>query len=51
LKESDVRGMGWPVCIGAAAWLAENGDGVIRVTDYGWLVSESKEVKLLLPND
>jgi hypothetical protein len=51
LKLSDIQGMGWPVAIGAAVWLAEIGEGVVHATDCGWFVPDNGGARLLLPDD
>ncbi|MEO7092919.1 MAG: hypothetical protein ABI175_06695 [Polyangiales bacterium] len=48
LTAGDVRGMGWPVAMAAAAALARASDGVIRADDEGWLEPKGKELTPLL---
>ena len=48
LKQSDLNTMGWPVAIAAAAWIAEQGQGLIHAQTDGWLRPTPKEVKRLL---
>lgn len=45
LSPSDLRGMGLPVCIAAAAALAKAGDGLLRVEGDGWLEPKGKDVE------
>lgn len=37
--------MAWPVGVGAAAWLAAQGSGVLFAQGAGWLVPTAKEVR------
>lgn len=37
LKQMHADGMGTPLTYAAAAWLAELGDGLVRVDEQGWL--------------
>ena len=48
LKASDARSMGWPVGIAAAAWIAEEGGGLIQADGQGWLAPSGDEVEFLL---
>jgi hypothetical protein len=48
LKQSDANGMGWPVAIAAAAYLADNGNGVVCADGEGWMEPTAKEVSVLL---
>jgi hypothetical protein len=48
LKASDFRGMGWPVSVSAAAWLAEMSRGLIRDDAGRWMVPEEKDVTFLV---
>ena len=48
LKPTDADGMGWPLAIAAAAWLATQGDGLIHAEGDGWLEPTRKEVRPLL---
>jgi hypothetical protein len=47
LKQSDADGMGWPVAIAAAAYLADKGKGVVH-DGQGWLQPTAKEVHILI---
>jgi hypothetical protein len=51
LKMSDTEGIGWPVAIAAAAFLAERGAGLIQADNEGWLAPRGREVEHLLDND
>jgi hypothetical protein len=48
LKQTDADGMGWPVAIAAAAFLAEKGEGVVYADGEGWMEPTAKEVSILL---
>jgi hypothetical protein len=48
LKASDADGMGWPICIAAAAWIAARGDGLVNAEGEGWLEPTPKEVRPVL---
>jgi hypothetical protein len=41
------RTMAWPVGVGAAAWLAEHGHGVLFAAGAGWFAPTAREVRLL----
>lgn len=47
LKLSDTEGLGWPVAISAAAWIAEYADGIVYNENDRWLLPTEKEVKFL----
>lgn len=48
LKQSDADGMGWPVAIAAAAYLAEKGDGAVHAEGEGWMGPTETEIEVLL---
>ena len=48
LKASDADGMGWPVAISAATWLATRGDGLIQAETEGWMAPTPKEIRIVL---
>ena len=48
LKPGDIQGVSWPIIIAAAAYLAEQGDGVIYADDEGWMIPTDVEVRYLL---
>jgi hypothetical protein len=47
LKPSDVRGMGFPVAIAAAATFVARAGGVIQSGNYSWMVPSGKEVDII----
>jgi hypothetical protein len=47
LKLSDTEGLGWPVAISIAAWIAEYADGIAYNENDGWFLPTEKEVKFL----
>lgn len=48
LKSQDVRGMGFPLSIAAAAYLVEQSDGLIQSGTYSWMIPNGREVEILL---
>ncbi len=48
LKASDARSMGWPLAIAAAAWIAEEGAGLLQADGQGWMAPSGSEVEMLL---
>ena len=48
LKQSDADGMGWPVAIAAAAYLADKGEGAVQADGQGWMKPTEKEISILL---
>jgi hypothetical protein len=48
LKPTDADGMGWPLTIAAAAYLADKGAGGIYVDGEGWLEPTQTEIRVLL---
>lgn len=48
LKLSDANGMGWPVGMAAAAYIAEKGAGAIYAEGEGWLEPVEGETGILL---
>jgi len=51
LKSSDTEGMGWPVLMSAAHFLAVRGDGIIRADGEGWLAPEGDKLRHVLEAD
>ena len=51
LTESQVRGMGFPICIAAAAQLVARRGGFIQSGRYAWMVPAGREVDILLEVD
>ena len=52
LKQSHSDGMGTPITYAAAAWLAEVGDGLVRIDYWGWArVIKSGELSILVPDE
>jgi len=47
LKAHDVRGMGFPLAVAAAATLVERAGGVIRSGSYSWMVPDGRDVRIL----
>jgi hypothetical protein len=47
LTVSDVRGMGFPLAIAAAATLVARAGGVVQSGSYSWMIPEGNEVKIL----
>jgi hypothetical protein len=47
LKPHDVRGMGFPLAIAAAATLVERAGGVIRSGSYSWMLPSGSDVRIL----
>jgi hypothetical protein len=48
LKMSDAQGMGMPVAVSAAVWVAEIGDGIVHAEGYGWLLPQGNAAVLML---
>lgn len=48
LKSSHAEGMGWPIAIAAAAWLAKRGDGLIYAESEGWMAPTPSEIRPVL---
>lgn len=48
LRSSDVSGMGFPLCIAAAAYLVELKGGVIQSGTYSWMAPHGNEVRTIL---
>jgi hypothetical protein len=48
LKASDADGMGWPIAISAAAWIAARGDGLVQAEGEGWMAPTAKEIRPVL---
>lgn len=51
LSSSDTEGMGWPVAMAVAHYLAETGDGIVRAEGEGWLAPEEGELRHVLEAD
>lgn len=51
LEVPDVRGIGWPVAIAAAATVAARGGGLIQADGEGWMHPNGREVEQLLDGD
>lgn len=51
LGPNQTEGIGWPVAMAAAAYLAERGDGLLRADGEGWLAPEEGELRHLLEAD
>jgi hypothetical protein len=52
LQMSDTEGIGWPLAMAAAAFLAERGAGLIQAENEGWLAPRGlDDVEHLLDND
>ena len=51
LQMSDTEGIGWPVGVAAAAFLAERGAGLIQAENEGWMAPRGRGVEHLLDND
>ena len=51
LKVSHAQGMGWPLAIAGAAWLAEIGQGLIHAEGSGWMAPTCAEVEFVLDDD
>ena len=51
LKLSHAQGMGWPLAVAGAAWLAEIGQGLIHAEGTGWMSPKGNEVEFILPDD
>jgi hypothetical protein len=47
LKDHDVRGMGFPLAIAAAAHLVQTAGGVIRSGSYSFMVPKGDEVDII----
>jgi hypothetical protein len=48
LKASDLNSMGWPLAIAAAAFLADEGAGIIQADGSGWMLPHGREVSWVL---
>jgi hypothetical protein len=48
LKANDVRGMGFPIVMAAAAHLVRQAGGIIQSGHYSWWLPEGKDVRLVL---
>lgn len=51
LKLSDCEGIGWPLGLAAAAFLAERGEGIIQADGEGWMAPEGDGVEHVLDGD
>ena len=51
LTVSDTEGMGWPVVIAAAAYLADRGRGLIQADGEGWMAPKGRDVEHLIDAD
>jgi hypothetical protein len=51
LTVSDTEGMGWPVVIAAAAYLADRGHGLIQADGEGWMAPKGRDVEHLIDAD
>jgi hypothetical protein len=51
LQTSDCEGMGWPLAIAAAAFLAEKGEGLVQADGEGWMQPEGDGVEQVLDGD
>jgi len=48
LKLFDASGIGWPIAMAAAAWLADTSNGLVQADDVGWLEPTDVEVRTIL---
>jgi hypothetical protein len=51
LGASHTEGVGWPLALSAALFLAERSDGVVRADGEGWLAPEDGELRHVLEAD
>jgi hypothetical protein len=51
LTVSDTEGMGWPVVIAAAAYLADRGRGLIQADREGWMAPKGLDVEHVIDAD
>lgn len=51
LTMSDTEGIGWPLAIAAAAYLAGRGAGLIQADAEGWMQPHGRDVRHLLDAD
>lgn len=51
LKQRHADGMGTPLTYAAAAWLAERGEGLVRIDEQGWArLTEDGDFAIVLPD-
>jgi len=48
LNSADLKGMGFPLSIAAAAYLVEQSGGLIQSGTYSWMIPDAQEVRILL---
>jgi len=51
LSLSDCEGVGWPVAIAAAAYLAARGEGIVQADGEGWMLPRGREIEHVLDGD
>lgn len=51
LSMGDCEGMGWPVAIAAAAYLAARGEGLVQADGEGWMEPHGRELEHVLDGD
>lgn len=51
LKVEDTEGVGWPLAIAAAAYLADRGEGLIQADREGWMMPEGDGIEHLIDAD
>jgi hypothetical protein len=51
LSLADCEGIGWPIAIAAAAYLAERGEGIVQADREGWMAPEDGALEQVLDGD
>lgn len=51
LKLSDAQSIGWAVAIGAGAYLAARGEGLVQADEAGWMAPDGTEVEQIIDSD
>lgn len=51
LEVDDTEGVGWPLAIAAAAYLADRGEGLIQADREGWMMPDGDGIEHLMDAD